>query len=343
MEKVRLRCFNEPDHVAFDVPLPDYTLLYNLPTAHNPYTWCTSAFTSKSAGLPTAATVAIAIALDAMRKGAGISALSRHAATTSSYSALSSSISASQLTTLQTSLASFKSALLAFAAAHRADIRADPAFRHQFQKMCAAIGVDPLAAAGSSHGALGKGVGGWWADALGLGEWQYELAVQVVDVCISTRARNGGMIAVDELVRRVTAMRSGGGGESEAEAAGGMVASEDVLRSLALLRPLCAGYATQNIGGTTYVRSIPRELDTDQSLLLVLAAETGGRLSEDRVKAQTGWPDVRVRTVLDDCVMREGLGWIDEQAPGGRDVWLIAAVDMGDAGWATDAAAQRRP
>ncbi|ORY26249.1 putative negative regulation of transcription by glucose-related protein [Naematelia encephala] len=260
-----------------------------------------------------------------MRKGAGISALSRHAATNSSYSALSNTISASQLSTLETSLSSFKAALLAFASAHRDDIRSDPAFRHQFQKMCAAIGVDPLAATGSGSGSGssgGRGIGGWWSDALGLGEWQYELAVQVVDICVSTRERNGGLLAIDELVKRLTSMRGGVGA--------GVVTAEDVSRSLILLKPLCAGYSTHTIGGIKYVRSIPRELDTDQSLLLILANDTGGKLTEDTVKAQTGWSDVRVRTAMDDCVMREGLGWIDQQAPGGRDVWLIAAVDMSD-------------
>lgn len=249
---------------------------------------------------------------DAMKKGAGISALSRHTATTSSYSALSTPITQTQFTSLQTSLHSFRFALTSFASAHRSDIRKDPAFRHQFQKMCATLGVDPLAG-----GAPAK-AGAWWTEVLGLGEWQYELAVQVVDVCVSTRERNGGMIEIEELACRVVRMRGGGD-----------ITREDILSSLELLRPLHAGYSVYPVGGSLFVRSIPRELDTDQSLLLVVAADSGGRLTEGLVQSKTGWNAVRCRTVLDECVMREGLGWVDAQGAD-REVWLIAAVDFGE-------------
>ncbi|KAI9636709.1 putative negative regulation of transcription by glucose-related protein [Dioszegia hungarica] len=259
-----------------------------------------------------------------MRKGAGISALSRHSQTASSYSTLSSSITASQLSTLESSLSSFKDHLLVFAREHRQDIRKDPAFRHQFQKMCAAIGVDPLAGGGGPGGGGGGKGKGWWTEVLGLGEWQYELAVQVVDVCVSTKEGNGGMIAMPDLISRVERLRTGG----RADTGGAEVTEEDILRSLDLLKPLAAGYTTHSIAGTTFVRSVPKELDTDQSLLLVLASDAGGRLTERGVMQTTGWSNVRARTVLEDCVMREGLGWVDEQGDE-RCVWVIAAVDFG--------------
>ncbi|WOO80555.1 Vacuolar-sorting protein SNF8 [Vanrija pseudolonga] len=248
-----------------------------------------------------------------MRKGAGISGLTRHTAATSSYNALSTALTAQQVGHLETSLASFRDALVTFAAQHRADIRKDPALRHQFQKMCAAIGVDPLA--GSS------GRGAWWSEQLGLGEWSCELALQVVDVCVSTRERNGGIIEMSELIARVERMRGG--------AAADKITEDDIRRAVDLLAPLHAGYTLHSAGGTTFVRSVPRELDTDQSMLLVLASDTGGALTEADVRERTGWPQVRARTALDDCVMREGLGWVDEQASQ-RTVYLIAAVDFAD-------------
>ena len=39
----------------------------------------------------------------------------------------------------------FKKHLEKFAAEHKNDIKSKPAFRAQFQQMCARIGVDPLA------------------------------------------------------------------------------------------------------------------------------------------------------------------------------------------------------
>lgn len=257
-----------------------------------------------------------------MRKGAGISGLSRHTATTSSYATLSSSISASQLTSLEASLASFREALLTFSRQHRADIRADPAFRHQFTRMCSVLGVDPLSGPAT---ATGKASGGFWGG-LGLGEWSYELCVQVVDVCVSTRAGNGGMIEMKDLIRRVGKMRGYDTATSSGTGGQGEISKEDVTRAIGLLKPL-AGYTVVPIGGIEFVRSVPRELDTDQSTLLVIAATTGGRLTETRIKRQVGWTDVRARQALEDSVMREGLGWVDEQ-DSERSVWLMPAVDF---------------
>jgi len=297
-----------------------------------------------------------------MRRGGGISSLSRHTTTTSSFAALSSTLSTSQLSSLQSSLSGFREALTAFAIAHKKDIRTDPAFRHQFQKMCAAIGVDPLSGpavpsslAGNAARKLG---GGLWTEMLGLGETVYEISVQVVDICISTRGANGGMIELNELTARVDKMRGGGGGgggggvgivdsgSGLARAAAGPgpgagagknlptiggVSSYDVLNAIDLLKPLHAGYTVVKVGEKTYVRSVPRELDMDQSTILTLAATTNGRLTRSGVKAQTGWNDVRTSRVLEDCVMREGMGWVDDQAGSGEsEVWLIAAVSFGE-------------
>ena len=146
------------------------------------------------------------------------------------------------------------------------------------------------------------------------------MAVQVVDVCVSTRERNGGMIALEELIGRVGRMRGSGSA---------VISKDDILKTLELLRPLHAGYSVHPVGSSFFVRSVPRELDTDQTLLLVVAADSGGRLTEELVQRKTGWSEVRCRTVLDDCVAREGLGWVDEQGSD-RSIWLIAAVDFGD-------------
>ncbi|WWD21123.1 hypothetical protein CI109_105604 [Kwoniella shandongensis] len=288
-----------------------------------------------------------------MRKGAGISALSRHTTTTSSYSTLSSSISTSQLSSLQTQLESFRNALVSFSIAHRNDIRKDPAFRHQFQKMCAAIGVDPLAGgpAGSGASGSGGGVKGWWNEMIGMGEWEFELAVQVVDICVSTRGENGGLIEMGELIRRVERLRRGGGGAGSGPTgqnnpskntstvtttSSGVghnettITPEDILRSLEILSPLGAGYKLHHpTPSSTFIRTIPKSLDTDQSTLLALAATTGGRLRPREVRLQTGWGEVRVQLALEDCVMREGLGWVDEQGDASGEVWIIAATDFG--------------
>lgn len=187
--------------------------------------------------------------------------------------------------------------------------------------MCFVLGVDPLS------GPTGRGAGGFWGG-LGLGEWSYELCVQVVDVCVSTRAGNGGMIEMHDLIRRVGKMRGleNGPNTNIGKGKGEVISREDVTRAIGLLKPL-AGYSVVPIGGIDFVRSVQRELDTDQSALLVIAATTGGRLTESRVRRELGWNDVRARQALEDSVMREGLGWVDEQ-DSERSVWFIASVEF---------------
>ncbi|KAK6904364.1 hypothetical protein I204_07030 [Kwoniella mangroviensis CBS 8886] len=261
-----------------------------------------------------------------MRKGPGLSALSRQSAYSNSYSTLSTSISTQQIASLTESLESFKSTLIEFSLKHKKDIKDDPAFRFQFQKMCSTLGIDPLV---GSTSAKGSGSGGLWG-MLGISEFEYELAVQLVDICVSTREKNGGLIRVDELIRKIERLRHGG---KTMEGEGG-ITEQDIIRAIKILEPLKSGYKLHTFSSDRYVRSIPNELNTDQSILLSLAATTGGRLNLREIEVQTGWNDDRIDLGLRDCVMEQGLGWVDEQCSteGGRgeeirgDVWIIAVT-----------------
>lgn len=69
----------------------------------------------------------------------------------------------------------FKKSLEEFAMKYKSEIRKNPEFRARFQVMCSKIGVDPLA---SSKG--------FWAQLLGVGDFYYELGVQIVEVTQSS-------------------------------------------------------------------------------------------------------------------------------------------------------------
>ncbi len=64
------------------------------------------------------------------------------------------------------------------------------------QEMCASIGVDPLAS--------GKG---FWSEMLGVGDFYYELGVQIVEVCMAASARTGGLMEIGELKNRLMKSR----------------------------------------------------------------------------------------------------------------------------------------
>src|ERR1700722_4459065 len=100
--------------------------------------------------------------------GVGLVAFERQKESQRSFAELSSSLTKAQVTSLHSQLNQFRAALARFAANHRDAIGNEPAFRHAFQRMCSSIGVDPLA---------GPRKGGWWAELLGLGDWQYQLGV----------------------------------------------------------------------------------------------------------------------------------------------------------------------
>lgn len=54
------------------------------------------------------------------------------------------------------------------------------------------------------HGTASKG---YWGELLGVGDFYYELGIQIIDVCLSTRALNGGLMELSEVKRRVERMR----------------------------------------------------------------------------------------------------------------------------------------
>ncbi|KAH9836279.1 EAP30/Vps36 family-domain-containing protein [Rhodofomes roseus] len=242
--------------------------------------------------------------------GVGIAAFDRQSQQKRSFAELSTEISQGQVDLLHAQLAQFRSALAHYAATHRDSIRDDPQFRHAFQRMCTSIGVDPLA---------GPRKGGWWAEMLNLGDWQYELGVQIVDVCVSTRERNGGLIEMGELVRLVSKLRG---------VKGGVITEDDVIRSIKTLKPLGAGYEVLDVGaGKKMVRSVPKQLDADQAVVLAIAQEEGGRVSETMLVQRRGWTHERARAALENMLLRDGLCWLDEQDPEqGVAYWVPSAM-----------------
>jgi ESCRT-II complex subunit VPS22 len=55
---------------------------------------------------------------------------------------------------------------------------------------------------------------GFWAELLGVGDFYYELAIQITEVCLSTKGRNGGLIELGELKRQLIKMRGGNAGKN---------------------------------------------------------------------------------------------------------------------------------
>ncbi|KAG5461430.1 MAG: hypothetical protein BJ554DRAFT_6381 [Olpidium bornovanus] len=121
---------------------------------------------------------------------------------------------------------------------------------------------------------------------------------------MATRERNGGLIQMDELMRKVEQLRGRN--------------AQDVSESIKTLSPLGSGFAIHQIGSKKMVQSVPRELNTDQSSILTLA-QVNWRASMTSKPANVGDIILRCRITLADghvtvCDVERQLGWIPARA-----------------------------
>jgi ESCRT-II complex subunit VPS22 len=87
--------------------------------------------------------------------------------------------------------------------------------------------------------------------------------------------------------------------------------SDDILRAVRSLTPLGSSYSTLKVGHKLYIRSVPKELNTDQSAVLE-AAQVLGYVSLSMLMLNLRWPRARARTAIDDLVA-ESMLWVDMQ------------------------------
>ena len=193
--------------------------------------------------------------------------------------------------------------------------------------MCNTIGVDPLASSNHKGAKSGKGEGSFWAQMLGgsVNDFYFELAVRVVDVCRETRGENGGMIDVTEVRKRVEKGRGIGGGIEVSEYAyptssnvihiqnvAHVDYSDDILRAVKSLEPLGSGFTIMKIGTKQMIRSVPKELNTDQSTVLEVI-QVLGYVTVSMLQINLQWERARAVAVIDDLIT-DSLVWVDAQA-----------------------------
>ena len=92
--------------------------------------------------------------------------------------------------------------------------------------MCDVVGVDALASQK-----------GFWSQVFGVGDFYYKLGVSVVDVCLSTRGTNGGIMPIEDLLARVEE-RSGYGKHKDLET----ISIDDLERAIKKLGSLGRGF-----------------------------------------------------------------------------------------------------
>ena len=200
----------------------------------------------------------------------------------------------------------FRTNLEEFAREHKNDIKKDPEFRQHFQEMCASIGVDPLA---SSKG--------FWSEMLGFGDFYYELAVQIVEVCMAASHRTGGLMEIRDLRQRL--IKSRGSKRDD-------ISNDDILRAIKKLKILGNGFSLIPLDNDKYlVQSVPGELSMDQTVILQKAEANGGHVSISFLKKNLNWEHERSQRAIDRLLV-DGLAWIDTQTSKNEAWYWIPSI-----------------
>ncbi|KAI9142722.1 EAP30/Vps36 family-domain-containing protein [Paraphysoderma sedebokerense] len=245
-----------------------------------------------------------------MRRNIGVAGLHRQVQAKAQFKEVGNKLATEQLEQLKSQLAKFKELLQEFAIKHKKDIKRDPQFRLRFQQMCNNIGVDPLAS--------NKG---FWAEMLGVGDFYYELGVQIIEICLATRASNGGLMDITDLKLKLERMRKMGTGIDID------ISEDDIIRSIKTLKPLGNGFEIVTIGNRKMVQSVPKELNTDLGAVLELAQSTNGRVTLRMLQEKLSWLDERGKTALE-TLLRDGLVWIDLQDGEYPSYWVSSSSEI---------------
>ena len=258
------------------------------------------------------------------RRTPGLSSLTGSRLQTHHYTAHGTALRERNAETLQTQLSVFQSLVHNFAVTHSKDIRANPEFRAEFARMCSALNIDFLASSyhKDNRGEGGKGGGSIWTQLLGgsVNDFYFNLGVLIVEECRATRSENGGLISIADLRARIQRGRSGILGASLS------VTDDDIRRAVDSLAPLGACFSLTRIGHRTLIRSVPKELNNDQSTVLE-AIQLLGYVTVSMLQVNLGWERPRAHAVVDD-LMADSLVWVDCQA-GENEYWSPAFISAG--------------
>jgi ESCRT-II complex subunit VPS22 len=240
-----------------------------------------------------------------MRRGVGVGALKKTQERHSQIALQGAKLEEKDEAAMKEQIAVFKTKLEQFARHHAKKINEDPILRKRFHEMCTSIGVDPL----SSQK-------GFWAQILGVGDFYYELGVQIIDVCLRTRQKNGGYIELSLLLGHLNSRRA---------ADMHRISEDDIERAISKLLVLGSGFQLAVLGDLRIVQSVPLELSEDQSVVLRLASASSQRwVDAARLHQAHGWSAVRCAQTLE-ALEHAGLAWIDDGDSSGRR-WFFPSL-----------------
>jgi ESCRT-II complex subunit VPS22 len=185
--------------------------------------------------------------------------------------------------TMKVALDKLKDELIDFTRNNQKKILQDPLFRLDFHCLCAQCNIDPISS--------GKNV----FSCFGVGKFYYELSIQVVDICYSTRNQNGGIIPMTELQRLLENMRQHKD----------KITVNDIMRAITKIKILNSGYSVFKVGNQIVVKSVPTAFNEDNKLLIELAQIMNGHFGKSDIIKRYLWDEDRITRALDN-MLKEG-------------------------------------
>ena len=82
------------------------------------------------------------------------------------------------------------------------------------------------------------------------------------------------------------------------------------------LKPLGSGFSIVTIGHKQMIRSVPKELNPDQSIVLGVIQDLG-HVTASILEDNLGWEAARAYTILED-LLTDSLVWLNEKEPDDR-------------------------
>lgn len=245
----------------------------------------------------------------------GIGALQKDKQKLELFQQKGTSLAKEELEKLTAQMSEFKSNLERFAKNHKSDIKKNGEFRRHFQQMCAVAGVDPLRSSSN-----------FWVKLLGVGDYFYELAIQIVEVFLSTNHRNGGIMSIEELQSRVIASRNVSKNANLRSTE--TITTEDILEAIKKLKVLGSNIKEIPTRNNSYViHATPAELNSSHIDITQVAHSSKGHVSKPMLREKLNWSDERIEKSLDELIM-EGMVWVDNQGPGGEILYWFPGLKL---------------
>jgi ESCRT-II complex subunit VPS22 len=171
----------------------------------------------------------------------------------SNFSKAGEQIEKESLVKLKEQLESFSKNLSDFSLKYKDEIKYNPEFREKFYIMCKEIGVDPL-----SSTTL-------WNKNLNLSEFYYNLAIQIITICIALRDKKGALIEINELRNYLISHRKSND-----------ISNMDIEKAIESVSELKCGFQIIDIKNSKAVMTIPMQLSNDTNIIIELASENKG-------------------------------------------------------------------